>query len=174
MLRKLAGNLHHRMIANGVEAPSVDIIVYALNIIGNSVSIIALSLIIGAVTGKFTATLLTLVVFAVIRFLTGGYHLKSGSLCIVVSTIAMSAMPHFHFGSVTIYIFTAISLIMVLIFSPANYDKYARISEKYYPLLKLIAALFVASNFLFVSSILAICFIVQAAMLPFKEGGESE
>ncbi|SDX81728.1 accessory gene regulator B family protein [Paenibacillus sp. CF384] len=172
MLRKIATDLNVRMKANGVaNAPSVDVIVYSLSIIWNTVSITAFSLLIGLFTGEIGRTGLLLIVFATIRLLTGGYHLKSGWLCIFVSTFAMAVMPHIFLSDNWTYILTAVALLSVLIFAPANYDKYARLSPKYYPLLKIVSAALVATNFLFVSDLLAVAFIVQALLLPFKERG---
>lgn len=172
MLHRYASRLHYRMIANGVQAPSVDVIVYALNIVYNTLSIIGLTALIGLLTGEFVRTLIVLITFAVIRFLTGGYHLKSGTFCIVVSTIVMSILPHLYLDQLWTLIVTTVALVLVLIFAPANYDKYARISEKYYPHLKLLAAAVVASNYFFVYDAIAISFVVAGLLLPFKEGGE--
>lgn len=169
MLRSLATTIHKRMNDNGVAAPSVDVIAYSLNIISNTISIVLFSLMIGLLTGEPGRTGLLLVVFATIRFLTGGYHLKSGWLCIVVSTIAMSVLPHIRMNDEWTIVLTAAAMASVLIFAPSNYDKYARISPKYYPLLKIISTFLVAINFFVVYDLLAIAFIVQAVLLPFKE-----
>ncbi|SFS83969.1 accessory gene regulator B [Paenibacillus sp. BC26] len=174
MLRKVAVTLNARMTANNVaNAPSVDVIVYALSIIWNTTSITVFSLILGWLTGELLRTFLFIIIFATIRFLTGGYHLKSGTFCIIVSTAAMSSLPHIHLDNHMLWVYggTVFSLIMVLLFAPANYDKYARISPKHYPILKVISACIVASNFLFVSDLLAVAFTVQAVLLPFKERG---
>jgi len=157
---------------NGVNAPSTEVIVYALSIVSNTVSIVSISLLIGLLTGEFARTLLVLCVFALIRYLSGGYHLKSGLWCIVISTAVMSALPHIMLSEFATNVLTGIALVFFLILAPANYDKYARIDPKYFPLLKIISSVIVSANFLFVSDILALAFITQALLLPFREGGE--
>lgn len=174
MLRKFAAALHGRMTANGVEAPSVDVMVYALSIIVNTMSIAGLTLLAGAITGEFWRTLLMLAAFAGFRFLTGGYHLKSGAFCIAVSTAVLAAAPHLTLNGLWTQLLTGAALIAVLLLAPANYDQYARISPRHYPLLKAAAAVIVASNFLIGSDALAIVFGIQAAMLPFKEKVEEK
>ncbi len=171
MLRKVAADLNVRMKSHGVEAPSIDVIAYALSIVTNTLSIIGVSLLIGLVTGEFGRTLLLLGIFALIRYLSGGYHLKSGLWCIVVSSAMMGGLPHIRLDEQWINILTVISLVVFLWFAPANYDKYARISPKYFPMLKITSALIVASNFYFVSDLLATAVFTQALLLPFKEGG---
>ena len=172
MLRKTAIALNARINANGVEAPSVDVIYYALQILSNTVGIAGLSALIGLITGEFLRTLLVLIFFAVIRILTGGYHLKSGVWCIVVSTALMSGLPHIYLTDAWSYTLTALSLMLVLCFAPANYDRYAHIPKKYYPHLKFVAAAVVSLNFLFVSDTIALAYITAGVLLPFKEGGE--
>jgi accessory gene regulator B len=173
MLRRVAVQLHSRMKNSGVaDTPSIDVIVYALSILTNTVSIIGISLLIGLISGEFLRTLLMLVIFGLIRYLSGGYHLKSGVWCIVVSSATMSLLPHIRLDELWVYLLTGIAMITVLLLAPANYDKYARIDVKYFPLLKIISATVVASNFLFMSDVLALAFFTQALLLPFKEGGE--
>jgi len=59
----------------------------------------------------------------------------------------------------------------MVILAPCNFDKYARIPEQYYPLLKAIAFGMVAANFAIGSELLAITYTIQAAlMLPYIRG----
>ena len=130
MLRKVATSLHNRMNGSGVAAPSVDVIVYALDIATNTLAIIVLSLIAGLITGEAGETALTLIVFAFIRYLSGGYHLKSGVYCIILSTVLVSLMPHIHLTPAWTYALNGLALGLFMIFAPANLDKHARISPK--------------------------------------------
>lgn len=171
MLHRYATSLRARISESGAKAPSVDVIAYALNIVTNTVSIAALSLIIGILTGEFWRTAAMLVTFAVIRFITGGYHLKSGIFCVVVSTVVLSTMPLINLSDLMTNIFTLVACIIIAAFAPSNFDKYAWISEKHYPRLKVIAFALVSINFFVVSDILALTYILQASLLPFKEGG---
>src|SRR5690606_10587080 len=103
-------------------------------------------------------TFLLLAVFALIRYLSGGYHLKSGLWCILVSSAAMSILPHIHLDEQWTFGLTAAALAAMLLLAPANYDQYARIPRRYYPLLKCLAAVIVALNFWIGSDVLALAF----------------
>lgn len=154
--------------------PSADRMYYALQILANTFGIACLSLAVGAATGKLYETLIAIYAFARIRFISGGYHIRSGAACIIVSTAVVSAIPHISgvVSDTANYAMTAIALVAVAIWAPANYDNYARLSKRYYPLLKAIACAVVALNFVIHSDILAITYIIQAATLPFKNKGE--
>jgi accessory gene regulator B len=173
MLRKAAETLHGGMVRNGVTPPSVDVIYYTLYVMGNTVSIIVLSLFIGWLTGAFPETALTLVSFALIRTFSGGYHLKSGLFCIFVSTALMSAIPHVPLSETGVLIATAAAAVLFLFFAPSNLNKYARIAPKYYPLLKAFTTAAVASNFIIRSEVLAVVFFVQGISLLFKSGSDT-
>lgn len=175
MLDKLAVGLHRRMTAAGVEnAPSAAVIKYAFDILTNTLSAAIASLIISAFTGDFLQTAIALLVLAVIRYMSGGYHLKSSVLCATVSTIVLVAIPHISVPDKLDVYLTGASVIMMLVFAPANYDKYATLPKRYYPLLKVLSAIFVASNFLIHSDIMTVVFVLQSLLLLFKEGGEEE
>lgn len=174
MLRKYSEGLNFRMTEAGVQAPSVDVIEYALKIIVNTVFIATATLVLGLVTGEPAATLTVIVSFAVLRLATGGYHLHSNVGCIVGSTIVLTLIPHIHLTNAWSLGLTIFALAMVAIFAPSNFDKYAWIKPKHYPILKAIGLAIVASNLWIRSDLLALTFAVQTLLLPFKEGGEEE
>jgi accessory gene regulator B len=62
-------------------------------------------------------------------------------------------------------IFTAVSLILILIYAPSGIERQSRIPRKYYPLLKLISFLLVASNLLIQADVLSVTFLIQALLL---------
>lgn len=170
MLRRAAEALHGGMTRNGVEAPSVNVIYYALYVALNTVSIVVLTLLIGWLTGAPGETALALVSFALIRTFSGGYHLKSGLFCIFVSTAVMSAIPHIRLNDQWTMIVTAAAALLFLVFAPSNLDKYARIPPGYYPLLKVLTTAAVSANLLIRSDLLAVVFLVQGVSLLFKSG----
>ncbi|MBW7456848.1 accessory gene regulator B family protein [Paenibacillus sepulcri] len=171
MLHKAAEQLHARIAASGNEPPSVPVISYVLHILVNTVSIILLASILGIVTGEPAKTSVVIVLLAVIRFLTGGYHLPTSLGCIAASSIVLAAIPHIHVASLWVYLITAAAFVMMVLFAPSNYDQHARIPERYYPLLKVLASAIVASNFFIGSDLLALTFATQSILLPIK-GGE--
>ncbi|REE92903.1 accessory gene regulator B [Paenibacillus taihuensis] len=168
MLQRAATALHARIKESGAKAPSVPVIVYALEIVLNTVSISLLVLIVGLLSGEMLRTAELLVIFALLRFISGGYHLPSNAYCIVVSTIVLATLPHINLPESVMFGLTGASSLMMIIFAPANYDQYARISPKHYPLMKLLACIIVASNLLLQSDMLALAFTVQAILLLIK------
>ncbi|CAI6080883.1 accessory gene regulator B family protein [Cohnella sp. JJ-181] len=174
MLRKYSEGLHVRMTEAGAQAPSADVIEYALKIIINTVFIATMTLVLGLITGEPGATMVVIVSFAILRLATGGYHLTSNVGCIVGSTIVLTLIPHIHFSDSWTLGFTLFALVMVAIFAPSNFDKYAWIKKRHYPILKVIGMALVASNLWIQSDLFALTFAVQTLLLPFKEGGEEE
>lgn len=173
MLRKYSEALNVKMSAEGVAAPSADVIEYALKILINTFSITLLALLVGLATHKLPETVAAIIGLSTLRFVTGGYHIRSGIACIGVSVFVLSIIPHFAVPALWIYILTGFSLLLVALLAPANFDKHAWASEKQYPFLKLIGIIIVSSNFFIVSSTLALVFALQAISLLFKEGGEN-
>ena len=173
MLRKYSEALNVRMSAEGVEAPSADVIEYALKIIVNTLSITLLALLVGLTTNRFPETIAAVLGLSTLRFVSGGYHIRSGILCIVVSVVLLSIIPHIAVPTMWIYFLNGISLLFVALLAPANFDKYAWASRQQYPILRLIGLIIVASNFIWMSSTLALIFALQAISLLFKEGGEN-
>lgn len=170
ILNRIATSLNRSMVDSGVRKPaSVPVIIYALHIIFNTAAIVILALTLGVISGKLGSTALTLASFATLRYVSGGYHLKSGVACVIVSTAIVVAIPHVEIGAMWAYALTAMALVITAVRAPNNYDKYARIPKRFYPLLKFIACVVIAVNFAVVSETLAITYIVQALLLL---GGE--
>lgn len=173
MLLKVATALHNQIKANDVEPPSVAVIEYFLKIFTNTASITLATAIIGVMSGEFARTIELMLSFAFLRLMSGGYHLKSGVTCVVVSTACLSILPHIHLDRVWTLVLTGVALAVVLIFAPSNFDKYAWMSKRYHPYLKVLAAVLVATNFIIAADILALSYILQAALLPFKDRGDA-
>lgn len=155
--------------ANPEETASVEVMVFSLILLVNAFAIIVFTLLIGWITGKLPETALTIFSFMFLKFFSGGIHLKSSDNCVLWSTIAMTVIPHIPINDSWILWMSGISLVVVGLFAPAKMNKKARIPEKYYPLLKVVSLLIVASNIFFASAILAKVFLLQALMLiPYK------
>ncbi len=144
------------------QTTSVDVMKYSLILLINSVAIFVLSLSIGWFTGKFTETLYTIISFVLLRFFAGGMHFKTALQCIVVSTLVLSILPHIPINYQTTIILTTISFVIILLRAPFDIKKKSKIPENYFPLLKVLAALIVATNFFFMSTILAKSFFTES------------
>lgn len=144
------------------KTASVAVMKYALESILHTSITIGIIAIIGAITGKLGITMIGLGAFIFLRYFSGGLHLNKAIHCSIVSTILVSIAPHIPLSEMGIYVVASISVIIILIFAPANIDEHARIPLKYHPFLKLISAAIVSVNFLFINSTLAMVFLIQA------------
>ena len=91
--------------------------------------------IIGLVAGMFWEGLMLIAPFVFIRKFSGGYHLKSSNLCMVVSTFILAA---FLFASKAVCVFSlyipfaaiaAIAAVSLMVFSPIDSEE-RKLSEK--------------------------------------------
>ncbi|WP_341282283.1 accessory gene regulator B family protein [Paenibacillus sp. FSL H8-0537] len=139
---------------------------YALSLILNALFIISGALLIALFTGKLGGVLAALISFAVLRQASGGLHLKSGTMCVVVSigvATALSFTPAFSSG--TLLVINSINLLLALLFAPSDIEKQSRISRRFYPVLKLISVVIISSNLWIESSIIALTLLVQCVTL---------
>jgi accessory gene regulator B len=152
---------------------SVEVLQYAISFILNSSLIIVFTLMISLFTGKLTGAILSLLAFALLRKISGGHHLKDGLLCIILSTTVLTLITYSSFGQTTINIINIINVLLTGVFSTMMLE--STIPKKYYPLLKSLSILLVASNFIFDSSVLAMTFFAQCiTLIPLfpRKGGE--
>ncbi|MNF95181.1 putative regulator protein [compost metagenome] len=166
MIDALSMELARKIKAKVPDHPSsIEVLKYSLSFILNALFIVALTMIIALVTGHELQAALALVAFAILRQLSGGLHLKSGTICILITTILMTALSYSKFNShITVWL-TVISLGLVLVFAPSNLNKQTNFPKKFYPYLKIISLLMVSINLLIQSDVLAGTFLVQALTL---------
>ncbi|GGD64396.1 accessory gene regulator B family protein [Paenibacillus nasutitermitis] len=144
---------------------SIAVLQYSLSMVLNTVFILGLSFLISLFTGRSLETLVALAGFAALRQISGGYHLKSGIMCILVSTAGITAITFADFGSLVTLILNAGALLLALVFAPSRIDRQTRIPKEYFGYLKLGSmALIVISGFVGYS-VLAAAFFVQALTL---------
>ncbi len=151
---------------------SREVMKFALvSLMTNGITVL-LCLCIGLIDGKFKETCIALLAMAVLRNLTGGYHLRSPALCIAVSTAAVTIVPLIPLNTLAIYICAVVSMLLVWKYAPSDLKNKTRISSKTLIVMKYAGLLLVASNLFFISETLAVSFlIVSLTLLPFK-GGE--
>lgn len=144
---------------------SIEVMKYALTIVINFMIPYSAAAVFGLLTGKFADTVLAIVAFILIRSASGGYHLQSSTGCMVLTFILSAAPPHLPFPSEWMVYATALSLLLAAILAPANIKGYARMPEKYFPLMKIVSLLIIGSNFIVHSPVLTIVFLLQAISL---------
>jgi len=158
--------------ANPEETASIEVLNYAINIVLNPLAIFLLASAAGLLIGKFQEVLLFLVFFPMLKVFSGGRHLKSSSYCVLLTTAVAVAVSFADFPALWNHILTGISLLLVLLFAPFSTKKTTLIPEKYNPLLKIISALVVCSNFFIGSSVIGAAFFLQAvSLINFRKGG---
>jgi accessory gene regulator B len=91
--RQVAKAIHN---ANPEETSSVERLTALLALQVVNFGVIIASLIIGAVTGQFWGTALSLATFVLLRIYTGGFHFRNLDKCFIVSTVVLSSIPHIN------------------------------------------------------------------------------
>ncbi|MFD1953760.1 accessory gene regulator B family protein [Paenibacillus thailandensis] len=144
---------------------------YALSFILNAGFIIFLSLLLSIFTGKTGQVATLLFAFALLRQVSGGIHLKSGTMCVLATVSTATVLSFVTYPDMYTLIITSISIVIVLLYAPSGIENQTRIPPKYYPLLKLVSVLLVSSNFVIESKMTSIAFLVQSLSLiiPRKE-----
>jgi len=154
--------------ANDKETASVPVLTYALIIVINFAIPVICSLTIGSLTRSLPGTLLSIIAFTAIRAVSGGFHFKSAVVCILITTLITATPPHIPLPNTWLVPLTIASVLIFAMFAPANIKGYARMPEKYFPLLKVCSIAMVCANLALQSKIVAIVFLIQALLLlPF-------
>lgn len=166
MINAVATRLATQIKKSVPEHPSsVEVLKYSIAFLLNAVLTTLLTLVIASALGKFAESAVALAGFALLRQFSGGIHLKSGLLCIIISTTGALTLAFVQLDKPLLYVLTILSLLLALWFAPSRIERQTRIPHHYYPLLKYISMLIIASNLVFHSSVLAASFFVQCLTL---------
>lgn len=176
MIELLAGRMAEGIKRRAPDHPaSVAVLKHSLAILINTISIIVLTLGIAILNDRLKETIIVMSSFALLRMVSGGLHLKSGTMCVVVSTLLIVGLSMMGFSEITTLIINITSLILAILFAPTDIQKQSRIPKKYYPVLKLLSVLMISINFWIASSYVAVAFFAQALLLfPRMKGGEKK
>lgn len=147
---------------------SIAVLQYGLRFIINMFSIVLFSLIISLITGRVIETIIAMLGFAILRQFSGGIHLKSGELCIVVSVMLITLLSFSNFNSTTTFFLNCISFFMISIFAPSNITQQTRIPTKYHGFLKYISLFIIVIGFIINNPVLSTAFLVQSLTLYSK------
>lgn len=163
---KIAENLK---AINPHHPTSVEIMRHALMFLFNIFGTIGLSVLLGVTFDKLTEILIVLLSFAVLRAFSGGYHFNSGDLCVLFSSTSALMITFITITPLISHIICSISIILIWIYAPSGIEERSKIPRKYYSVLKITSAIIVASNFIVVSGLLAVTYLVQSISLIRKE-----
>ncbi|MFC3745742.1 accessory gene regulator ArgB-like protein [Paenibacillus sp. GCM10012306] len=154
---------------NPEETSSVEVMQYALNIILNSILIFLGTLLISWLLGNLNESIIFIIFFSSLRFLSGGFHLKTATACNIVTILLCTLTPYLiTFPNNRVWIINLISLLIMFLFAP-NPDKNAQIQPQLYPTLKILSIILVSLNFFISSTVIGLAFLVQSlTIIPLK------
>jgi len=144
---------------------SAAVLTYALSIVINTLGIVLMTILFSSLLGTLQHAFIIMIVFALLRQLTGGYHLRTGIGCIILSSTLFVALSLVTFPEMYCIIFTCMSILLILIYAPSNIEKQSRIPKKYYSLLKIAGCLLVATNLYVLSVPFALASFAQSVTL---------
>jgi accessory gene regulator B len=156
--------------ANPDQTASLEVLEFSLKIIINALAVILLSIGFSLVLGTLKTTCLAMIAFALMRSITGGYHIKSSDLCVLVSSILVLIITLISKVEYIEY-FNFFSIVILIIFAPMDMQIQSNIPEKYNLYLKIISIALVTLNMTFIKSdILSAAFFVQClTLIKFKK-----
>ncbi len=157
------------------KTASIEVMKFSLIVVIHTAITFLIIVFVGALTHSLASTAVGLLAFIILRFVSGGLHLKKAIHCSIVSVIIITIAPHVSLTKELIIVITLVSLIIVFIFAPANIENHARIPTNFFPLLKAISVMIVFSNFFILSSTIALVYFMQAITLtPYRRRWENE
>ncbi|MFC5402854.1 accessory gene regulator ArgB-like protein [Cohnella soli] len=156
------------------NTPSIEVMKYSLYIILHTLFTVCAITIVSFILGKPFETFIGLIFFIALRLFGGGYHLHSSVWCTVLSVGLVSASPFLVLSDSASIVVTIASVLIFLWQAPKNFKGYARIPEKYYPVMKVITVIIGSANFIWNSSTLSAILLLQSILLlPKEKGGTS-
>ncbi|OUM94675.1 MAG: post-translational modification of quorum-sensing peptide protein [Thermobacillus sp. ZCTH02-B1] len=176
MVERLAFRLAHWLKSEVPDHPySVARLQFGFHLFLNTVLTLLVATILGLLFDNLRETMQVLFAFGLLRMISGGYHLKSASVCIVASAGVAALLPFVELSVFYITLLNIANMVLTIIFAPSRIEEQTRIPSKYFPALKVASTVLVASNFLFQSQLLAITWFIQAiSLIRFpKKGGDS-
>ncbi|MFC5530145.1 accessory gene regulator ArgB-like protein [Cohnella yongneupensis] len=155
---------------NPEETASVEVMSYALQgILHNAITFIT-AFLAGILFGHFVDTLIAVVCFMGLRFVSGGFHFKSALACFLFSATIFIGIPFLDLNDHVLMIINGASLVLAALFAPSNIKEHIRVSERYFPVFKLLSVLLVTINFIYLMPVVTLAFFAQAAsLIPFKK-----
>lgn len=156
---KIAEYIH----GNVENASSVAVLKMSLITIINFIIVTLAVLVVCLFTGKLLAGLIAVLCTPLLRYFSGGIHMKSAQLCNIISIILILLAVHIPLSyTYEGLILSILTIIILLLYAPQGITNVSRLEAKYYPILKLISVFIVATNFYFQSPLLAAVFFAQA------------
>jgi accessory gene regulator B len=162
IITKLSEYLANSIRNSNPQASSFIVLRYALITIFNALLIISLVVFIGVMTGNFIPSIVAVFAFPVLRYFSGGMHLKSSTVCNIISTVIIIICVYLPLSYwYTGIVLNVLSIVCLLLFAPSGI-KQSKMKKENYKYLKLVAILIVCLNFYFQSPVLSMAFFAQS------------
>lgn len=154
----------HLKMSDPDHPASEEVLRWQINIYLNYFFTFVLVLIVGLFTGKVIGSLISMMAFIVLRKYSGGMHLRSITVCTILSAAIFSVIPLIEISYV--WALNIVSAIIFLKYAP-NYagDEVTESNKLSDIQLKIVCIVVVMSNMIFNSSVLALTFFVQAILV---------
>lgn len=148
---------------NNPHSASQAVLFYALSLMINSSITVITVIIISSLTGHLYEALTVIFFYTLLRYVSGGSHLASSLACCITSSVIFLLASHIEYNFFYLgLLLNAGSIVILLKTSPQGIENISRIDKKYYPLLKILSVVIVASNFFFQLDFLSTAFFIQA------------
>lgn len=145
------------------HSSSVAVLKYSLIIVINFFIVAFTTLLVCFFTGNVEKGIIALLCVPLLRYFSGGIHLKSAAACSLVTSLLILIAIHLQYSYIySGVVLTLLSALILLFYAPQGILNVSSIDPKYYPLLKTISILIVSVNFYFESSFLASVFFLQS------------
>jgi len=149
-----------------------NVVLHGMKIITNASLVIIISLLASWILShNVTSVWVSMTAFALLRSITGGYHLQSSDWCVAVS-VAMIIAPTIvnpYLTDAIILFANLLSLFILLVFAPSQMEYHAKYPKGSYFILKMAAAGLVIINTLLLNSgIIALAFVFQSLSLLWR------
>lgn len=150
---------------NKEETASVELLSYFFAFSITNLAVIIITLSFGIAFNTLKETIIAMVGFAVLRSVSGGYHIKSADLCATLSSAMIVLIPFIPLQEGYIVLLTIASFVLAAVYAPSKISNQTNIPERFHKHLKVISLAIIASNFIFLSSVLALAFFIQSLLL---------
>lgn len=157
------------------EGPgSLEVLTYGIGLKLNLYTGILLTVLLGALISDVLHSLLALAAFMALRKFSGGFHLPI-TICTLVTGLGAALIPLIRLNQGQVIILTLLSVLLVLLFAPNNYEDINQVEFNTWS--KWISAAIALSNLFIQSSVVASAFILQCLLLlpiyPRKGGDQA-
>jgi accessory gene regulator B len=164
----LASRIAESIQKNNPNSSSIAVLKYALIALLNLTIIMSSVLIIAAITGRVVDAVVAVLAFPLLRYFSGGLHLRSSTICNIISAILVLVsiyMPiNYWYNGLILNLLT---ILILALYAPSEIRK-SKMPKEQFPILKFIAIFVVSTNLFFHSPVLSIVFFAQSVTtIPF-------